>query len=117
MSSDHGGRQPGERHAGRFVWYLPEVEVAEDGKSFVVKQWPINKVLEWWEDLIGEKFYSNPGLLFLPGYDSDEARRQVHFWRYEKRTPDQETIRRWCKNRIERKICWRFGGRQDPTTS
>jgi hypothetical protein len=82
---------------GGTFWYLPEVRIAEDRKSYIVTQWPVNKVLEWWEDLLGEKFQANPGLLFPSGHDTDEARRQVHFWRHEGRTPDQETIRRWCK--------------------
>ncbi len=81
---------------GQF-WYLPEVAIGEDKKSFVVTEWPINKVLGWWEDLLGEKFYTNAGLLFPKGYDGDEAKRQVHYWRHDKRTPDQETILRWCK--------------------
>lgn len=81
---------------GQF-WYLPEVAVAEDKKSYIVTEWPINKVLAWWEDLLGEKFYSNPKLLYPTESEEGEAKRQVHFWRFDKRTPDQETILRWCK--------------------
>jgi hypothetical protein len=82
--------------AGQF-WYLPEVAIGEDRKSFVVTEWPINKVLGWWEDLLGEEFYSNPELLFPANNDKTVAQRQVHHCRFDRRTPDQETILRWCK--------------------
>ena len=82
--------------AGSF-WYLPEVENGKDGKSYTVSEWPINKVLAWWEDLLGEKFYSNPGLLFPKGCEGDDIKRQVYRWRYEKEPPKQDAILRWCR--------------------
>lgn len=84
---------------GGVFWYLPEIAIAEDRKGFEVSQWPVSKVMEWWEDLVGESFHDNPRLLFPTICEAglDDAKRQIRFWRYEDRTPDPETIFRWCK--------------------
>ena len=83
---------------GGSFWYLPEVEGNEDGRGCRVTKWPVNKVLAWWEDLLGTEFYANPKWLCpKEDPDSDDARRKVHYWRFEKRPPEPETIMGWCK--------------------
>src|SRR5205807_5987928 len=60
-------------------------------------KWPVNFVLEWWQDLLGVELISQACLLCAPGDDPDNARRQVRAWQNENRPPDQTTIERWCK--------------------
>jgi hypothetical protein len=81
---------------GRF-WYLPQLILPEatDGRTHL--KWPVNFVLEWWEDLLGDDLESYAGLLCALGENPDNARRQVRAWRHENRPPDQTTIERWCK--------------------
>ena len=80
---------------GQF-WYLPLL-VLPTGEEKARFTWPINSLLGWWEDLLGCKLTSHASLLCAPGDEEDNARRQVHAWRYGDRVPDQITIERWCK--------------------
>jgi hypothetical protein len=80
---------------GRF-WYLPLI-LPENADSKPRIKWPVNTVLEWWEDLSGSKLATHASLLCAPGDNPDNARRQVHAWQHEKSPPDQVTIARWCK--------------------
>ena len=82
--------------AGKF-WYLPLLVLPKgtDEKPYI--KWPVNTVLEWWEDLLGSEMTSHANLLCAPGENPDNARRQVYAWRHENRPPDQATIERWCK--------------------
>jgi len=93
---------------GRF-WYLPQLIPPEDGKiqNFRFK-WPVNFVLEWWQDLLGYSLESVADKLCHPddteriadrfrelGGIDDEA-RQVRAWMNDNRTPKQKTIAHWC---------------------
>ena len=80
---------------GRF-WYLPLMILSKRRQKPRIK-WPVNTVLEWWEDLLGSELTSYASLLCAPGDEPDNARRQVHAWRHEDRPPDQATIERWSK--------------------
>jgi hypothetical protein len=80
---------------GRF-WYLPAA-VSRDEKGEFAYKWPVNQVLEWWEDLLGSELYEHAQMLCDLGSDPDIARRQIHAWRYENRAPKPATIARWCK--------------------
>ena len=68
-----------------------------DGRLTENDGWPVNSLLEWWEDLLGCELTSHASLLCAPGDNPDNARRQVHAWRHEDRPPDLATIERWCK--------------------
>jgi len=81
---------------GQF-WYLPLLMLPKNADEKPHFKWPVNTVLEWWEDLLGSNLTSHASSLCDPGADPDNARRQVHAWRYEDRPPDQATIERWCK--------------------
>lgn len=81
---------------GRF-WYLPQLILPENTDSKPRIKWPVNTVLEWWEDLLGSELTAHAGMLCAPGNNPDNARRQVHAWQHEKSPPDQVTIERWCK--------------------
>jgi uncharacterized protein (DUF2384 family) len=78
-------------------WYLPLLILPKGAGEKPHVKWPVNSVLEWWEDLLGCELTSHASLLCDPGFDPDNARRQVRAWRHEDRTPDQATIERWCK--------------------
>lgn len=82
--------------AGKF-WYLPLLVLPEHPNEQPRIKWPVNMVLEWWEDLLGSELISHASLLCAPGDNPDNARRQVHAWGHENRPPDQATIERWCK--------------------
>lgn len=82
--------------AGKF-WYLPLLVLPKGTDEKPNIKWPVNMVLEWWEDLLGSELASHASLLCAPGDNPDNARRQVHAWRHENRPPDQTTIERWCK--------------------
>jgi hypothetical protein len=79
---------------GRF-WYLP-LPIEGDGEDLKY-DWPVNQVLGWWEDLLGDELYAHAGMLCDLGDDPDVARRQIHAWRHENRTPKPVTIARWCQ--------------------
>jgi len=81
---------------GRF-WYLPLLVLPKSAGEKPHFKWPVNILLEWWEDLLGSNLNSHASLLCAPGDEPDNARRQVHAWRHEDRPPDQATIERWCK--------------------
>ncbi len=85
---------------GKF-WYLPLPIRPKEGDEKLSFKWPINTVLEWWEDLLGCELTKFAHLLSDAGDDPDNARRQVRAWRYENRPPNQEAIDRWCK------VSWR----------
>ena len=78
-------------------WYLPLLIFPKDAGDKPHVKWPVNSVLEWWADLLGCELTSHASLLCDPGFDPDNARRQVRAWRHEERPPDQATIERWCK--------------------
>jgi hypothetical protein len=83
---------------GRF-WYLPE-PIISDGKVSSIK-WPVNTVLEWWQDLLGAPLQDYAHQLCAPGLELSQAnlktaKRQVQQWLYENRTPSLSTINRWC---------------------
>lgn len=82
---------------GRF-WYLPQLIPSEDadGQNPHFK-WPVNAVLDWWQDLLGVELISHSCLLCAQGDDPDNARRQVYAWQHENRPPDRATVERWCK--------------------
>jgi hypothetical protein len=80
---------------GRF-WYLPLMILSKGEQKPHIK-WPVNAVLEWWEDLLGSDLTSHASLLCDLGNNPDNARRQVRAWRHENRPPDKATIERWCK--------------------
>jgi hypothetical protein len=81
--------------SGRF-WYLP-IALSRDEKGDFEYKWPVNQVLEWWEDLLGSELYEHAGMLCELGNDPDIARREIHAWRCENRPPKPTTIERWCK--------------------
>ncbi len=82
---------------GGYFWYLPMLVPSKDEDAEPCFKWPVNSVLEWWEDLLGSELASHASLLCELGSEPDNARRQIRTWRYENRPPDQETIKRWCK--------------------
>lgn len=92
----NGSRFESGMPGGRF-WYLPLLVLPKNADEKPHLKWPMNTLLEWWEDLLGEKLTSFASLLCAPGDDPDNARRQVHAWRHEDRPPDQVTIERLCK--------------------
>jgi hypothetical protein len=92
---------------GRF-WYLPMLVLPKTPGEKVSFKWPVNMVLEWWEDLLGissleivaerlsrpddekvEAKYSELG-----GFEDD--RRQVREWLSGNKPPKQKTINHWC---------------------
>lgn len=81
---------------GKF-WYLPLLVLPDSTDEKPHFKWPVNALLEWWENLLGCELTSHASLLCAPGDNPDNARRQVHAWRHEDRPPDQTTIERWCK--------------------
>jgi hypothetical protein len=82
--------------AGKF-WYLPLLVLSRGTGEKPYIKWPVNTVLEWWEDLLGSELTSHANLLCEPANNPDTARREVHAWRHEYRPPNQTTIERWCK--------------------
>lgn len=80
--------------AGKF-WYLPLLVFPKGAKEKPYIKWPVNMLLEWWEDLLGCELDSHASLLCAG--DIANARRQVHAWKHENRPPDRATIERWCK--------------------
>jgi hypothetical protein len=81
---------------GKF-WYLPLFIPSKGADEKLGIKWPVNTVLEWWEDLLGCELASYAHLLCDAGDDLGNARRQIRAWRHENRPPEQATIERWCK--------------------
>jgi hypothetical protein len=81
---------------GRF-WFLPLLVLPDREGEKPHFKWPVNTLLEWWEDLLGSELTSYASVLCASGDNPDNARRQAHAWRHEDRPPDQATIERWCK--------------------
>ncbi len=81
---------------GRF-WYLPLFIPPENDQRKRRYKWPVNQVLEWWEDLLGGDLSSHAEMLCALGSDADNARRQIYAWLHEDRPPDLATIDRWSK--------------------
>jgi len=81
---------------GRF-WYLPQLILPEPTGDKPQIKWPVNFVMEWWEDLLGVSLEAHADWLCALGENPDNARRQVYAWRHEYRPPDHATIARWCK--------------------
>ena len=82
---------------GGSLWYLPHVTEENPETQDRKISRPVNKVLLWWEDLLGTDLTDIAGLLCDAGDDAENAKRQVRLWRDGDRPPDQVTIERWCK--------------------
>jgi hypothetical protein len=93
---------------GRF-WYLP-LRVPPKGTDEQPHfKWPVNMLLEWWENLLGSELTSHASLPCAPGDNPDNARRQVHAWRHEDRPPRSSNhrtlVQRFLGGQIYRNIC------------
>jgi len=55
--------------AGKF-WYLPLAVLSKGTNEKPRIKWPVNAVLEWWEDLLGSDLASHASQLCDPGDDS-----------------------------------------------
>lgn len=92
---------------GRF-WYLPLFIPPENYLAKPRYKWPVNQVLEWWEDLLGASLSDHAEMLCSAGSDKDNARRQIYAWRHEGRPPDLATIDRWSKQHWSDKYAGAF---------
>ncbi len=93
--------------AGRF-WYLPIINAPSRIAKGLGDKYPINSLLEWWQDLLGVKLESVAHRLFHPddphglsdkqagrgGFDDEH--RQVRELLKEYRPPNLKTIDHWC---------------------
>lgn len=100
---------------GGRLWYLPLLVFPKDADLKPRFKWPVNTVLEWWEDLLGVSLESLADKLCpldeteriadrfreLGGFDDEE--RQVRAWLNEDRPPKLKTITHWCAQKWEYK--------------
>jgi hypothetical protein len=92
LDIDWEAGMPGGRH-----WYLPKgFEIGKAGK-FTMKQLPLFQVLEWWEDLLGEKLENLGPDSSLCAGDPLDVGRQIRRWRKEGQKISYATIERWTQ--------------------
>lgn len=88
---------------GKF-WYLPSYGRGSDSRKPLCYVSPIQQVLFWWEDLLGEKLETLASKLCAGNTTEPEsARRQVAFWKSGERRISSHTVREWSGKNWEYK--------------
>jgi hypothetical protein len=101
LDVDWEAGMPGGQH-----WYLPKGFEIRKGGAFTIKQLPLFQVLEWWEDLLGEKLQNLGPDSSLCAGDPLDVGRQIRRWQKEGKKISYSAIERWTQPHRK----WNYAG-------
>lgn len=101
---------PDEGMPGGDIWILPSENFEKSDPFEPIWTWPTQKVLNWWEDLLGENLINFAEQL-CGAATGDTPRRSIERWTRKGSNIDFQTIERWTNQK------WNYKGAFTDDTS